>query len=317
MPITAIINGYYRSGTTLLWNIARENFPGHLCCYEPLHPKLSQLLEEAKHRTTPWPGHDLPVFAPYFELPPDVLQRLIARHPNTGWHGIRSEQALFAYFDILHNLPRPVILQPNRLHFFLRPSGRHYHCRIVHIIRHPASVYTSLLRASFARNLAQKIKEQFVRRLDPFGVTREYLWIVKNADRLWPARPGRLARLGTSLSPFAKFVVVWTLSNYHALEQLQEGDGLVLLYEEFLRQPQKTTTIMLNHLGAKQFRIPAIEQEKSPDHTVLRAIVDKIRQLGLTEKFEAILALAESRGISYTQTDSHHSSGTDGRSRRS
>jgi len=125
--ILGVVNGYFRTGTTLLWNLIRLSNPHALHLYEPYHPELANKLE--KWTIGSRDGlHGLPLWDDYFALPKRVLTHILATIPK--------ENVVFDYeYAIEHVKPLKslgvcVYLQPNRVHPVLGILGAWAECSV-------------------------------------------------------------------------------------------------------------------------------------------------------------------------------------------
>ncbi|MBT3324410.1 hypothetical protein HN865_04010 [Candidatus Woesearchaeota archaeon] len=237
MTVEIVVNGYYRSGTTLVWNLMKEGIKNHVSFYEPLHPDLPQVINEDKENRI----HKYKLWQEYLKLKPVVLDKLFRCHPNLGKNTIDRDSELKEYFDIYHNMNEKIILQTNRSHFFLDLIKKEYNPKVVHIIRHPIDVYSSMTKMYLdveinylKKGLKKSLFSVAFKKASGFDLEKEYNWIYqhlgypKNAYTDW-----KIKHLN-KISNFERFMVVWIISNYYALKSIERNKGLLLSYEEIL-----------------------------------------------------------------------------------
>jgi len=230
MPIKLIFNGFYRSGSTIMWWIIKKSNPQMLHLYEPLHPDLFNLLKEY------YPGkinpmHNLPIFDDYFKLPKNILKHMESAHKDFTILFTASD--VFTYLDIIHKIDIPIVLQPNRMHFILNEITVRYDCKWIHIIRNPVDTYISILTL-FKKysNFWDKIKA-FLLGKSNIG---SYFYI----DAMYNAFSKKFSVFVKPNDYIGKFLIVWTFSNYSAYMQFKNYDkGLIVYYEDIVESPQK------------------------------------------------------------------------------
>jgi len=253
VPIRLVVNGYFRSGTTLLWDFFRRELPDHLCLYEPLHSALPSMIrrEQTSGRVNLLHGRHL--FRDYTALGDERLEALLRSHPNLESDGIRSTGALCEYLDHLQACDRDIVLQLNRASFFLDVLHERYGAPVVHVVRHPLDVFRSMQRASSVAPTSlqrgvKRVLRRAVMRLQ-FDLLKDYQWIERHQG--YP--PHRLdrwdVRFLTPLDPFRMLVLVWTVSNHVALAHLRRTDGLLLAYEALAADPEGARDRLARHLG--------------------------------------------------------------------
>ncbi|MFC1706855.1 hypothetical protein ACFL59_08550 [Planctomycetota bacterium] len=309
MPIAAVLNGYYRSGTTFLWNYARATLRDHTCLQQPLHPRLASLLQAARTDNVPDPLHGLRLWEEYLGLQQCTLERLLRNHPNTTEAGIASEGALHAYLDVLHSLPEKLVLQPNTLHFYLDVVAERYGARLVHVVRHPLDVMASIERA-YLRVPGSAVKELLKRIARPYGlpqafdVEKEYRWIVRHTGR--PHGYYDNWKLRYLVAPFSflhKLAVVWTLSNYYALRTLERRSGLLLVYEELVSRPEERFPELSRFLGGEFKEIPPIKPGTVGrfSESALQRFRRAVAEAGIEKEYAAIVRSLGAWGPFYAE----------------
>ena len=238
MPIKIVVNGYFRSGTTFIWKYLKESLRDYACFYEPLNPELALYIKKEKHTKRKDRMHNEYLMQEYLSLDEGTLNRLLLNHPSTNKSGIYNEEALKAYLDIFHNLPCNVLLQPNRLHFFLDLFFNEYKAKVIHIIRHPLDVYLSMQKAysynynsSITKSILKKMLKVFAIQ-NKYDVDKDYKWIAKHTGYPYASLESWNIKYLNRFDYFSKFVVVWVVSNYYAIKTIEKNGGLLVAYEE-------------------------------------------------------------------------------------
>lgn len=253
MPIRAVVNGYFRSGTTWLWHGIREGLPGHVAFYEPLHPMLPLLVAREGRSSAPDPLHGERLWGEYRALPEARRRALFTNHPNLDAPGVPSAEAARRYFDLFHEMEADVVLQPNRAAFLLDLLHERYGARLVHVIRHPVSVWRSLRAAAAAsprweRRAAKRLLRP-VLLPSQFDLRRDALWIRRRLGlpAAWLDRWSVRARL--AWSALDMFALVWTVANRNAIAAVERAQGLLLVYEELAEAPEAVQPRLESALG--------------------------------------------------------------------
>ena len=121
MAIKYIINGYFRSGTTLLWKLMSESLNTTQCFYEPLHPKLSEFIYRSNMDSID-ELHGFNLWNEYIRLDEPIKKKLVEYHPNLTYQRFTWDD-LKKYFDIYQSIDNDVLLQTNRPHHHLARGG--------------------------------------------------------------------------------------------------------------------------------------------------------------------------------------------------
>ncbi len=253
MAIKIIANGYYRSGTTLLGSILKDSLKGSLCFYEPLNPTLSLLVKnEAKTKKKHF-LHNKLLFEDYYKLDEETLRKILISNPNLNQNGIGSVKELLEYFDLYENLGKEVILQTNRPHFFLKYIFDRYNNKTIHIVRHPLDILNSMEHTITKDEYTSKRVIRFLTKKlvykKLFEVNKEFRWIVKHLGYPFEHFDKWEIKYFYTKRFFKKFVLVWVMSNYFALKDLEKINGKLVVYENLVREPNKVCKEMSEYLG--------------------------------------------------------------------
>ncbi len=230
MPVKLIANGFFRSGTTLLWRVLRENNPACTVFYEPCHQELAEHI--AKFREKPYldPDHKLYLWNEYLKF--DGLQEKINRlHPNLDNDLIfpEDDEKLLDYVGMFDELEGETILQTNRWGFMLDKIVQRYGAMPLHMIRNPFDVFDSIryLYVSQFKGVVGCLKNLFA----PLLAKRSFHMDVMLGQTL-----RRFDLSYPPLTAFDSFLVVWIISNYLAVKTADQH-GIAVVYEKLIDNP--------------------------------------------------------------------------------
>jgi len=252
-----LIAGSGRSGTTwILDSLAKAN--GLRPVFEPLHPYVSEVGNRYAHRALKAAdccpdlehflaeviaGRALPLWTRYrrqirWLVPPpaEFSTRHDAGRTVRRWGKLfRDLPELFIATRRKHPLVK-CIRANLMLDWLVRGQG----CRVVLIVRHPAAVIESELRASWNADFA----------LDRFSKN-------KTLHELTNGRYLRL--LGDRLSPIEGLAARWVVENQWVVEQAAESGVCVVHYEHLRSSPESTWPVVIR----------ALDVERAPDPELL------------------------------------------------
>lgn len=247
MGIKLIINGYFRSGTTFVWNYLYPilKSKGFLSFYEPLLPYLGQDVNKERISRKINPLHSSRLYQDYNALPDNVRTHIFLNNPNANSFGIRNSLELKNYLDLYNEMSAPVFLQTNRLHFFFHDISSWYEPIIIHIIRNPLDVWVSIKNAYLKHNLSDvrgakyiyyKLKRDFSLG-QTFEIDKQFKWILFKVGLPVYYKLDIFRKITWRLDVFERFVVNWIVSNYFAIKWLKDSQSL-LVYEHILNEPE-------------------------------------------------------------------------------
>lgn len=286
--IRAIFNGYWRSGTTLSWNIARESNPELLVFYEPFNRKLPvYLLRYGPKGVSPL--HGIALWNDYYKS--GIVEEVGIFHSNLD--SVFPERWLDAklYLQLFHNLPEDCVLKTNRAHFILDRIKKEFSARVVHIVRNPIDVYNSIIKY---RSINKKISiiekmahlsYRIFRREFFFETAPCFMWIRKHFG--YPSVWDYKFKITHSRDLLGKFAVCWTVSNYFALKAA--GDCF-FKYEDLLMYPDRVRKKVEDCTGIK-FNTDKMDikiAEKRYNKKVHNKFLTKIEEYGLIREFEFV-----------------------------
>lgn len=263
MTIKLVFNGYYRSGTSIMWWIIKRSNPKILHLYEPLAPKwlekVENYIKEGYHFDSP-----LPIWEDYyhseFQKIKDEYVKAWLRIKNQYTMDIlpRDVHEIAPLLDILEQVNTPVVLQTNRFHLILRGVSEHYQCRFIHIIRNPIDIWFSHSLKPLTR--LNKVKARYIP-IKPFVKYISKI-LYKNRDSRitkwlilhWPDLKGTrnafyLDSVHILVSNYFKFppakdnldklLINWAVLNHSAWQQSKSGRGMIVYYESLVKHPER------------------------------------------------------------------------------
>lgn len=253
MSIKLLVNGFFRSGTTIVWKIFRDSNPGIVSFYEPCHEEIMSRLDSFAKEPFTDTLHNVSVWDEYFEVA-GLIDQIRQNHPNTGKGNIFPCEArdVVNYAKVYDALDGDVILQTNRWALFMEDIHKALGTPIMHITRNPLDVYRSMqnvyfTQGSLAKNLIKKnFKNHFAKKA--FGILNMYEYVSRRFSR--PARKRR-TKLETEFNSvaFDMFFIVWSISNYYAIKAMDNGKGTALTYETMLKYPFETQKTIEEKFG--------------------------------------------------------------------
>jgi len=279
--LCAVFNGYFRSGTTLFWNILRLSNPDADVFYEPFHTELFVHLSLRQENPLD-PLHQLPVFNTYFKYP-DFISKLRKYFPNYDQPFPLHPDLTFKYLNLFNELPNKVILQANRLHFLYDEISTNFpNCKIIHIIRHPLDIYLSIIT----------IHKKYYSHLSlgqVFYTDDIFRWIYSRfgLPKLTDSRRDLIFN-----DFLAKILSCWIIANYHALLITQDNYNiLVIRYEDLITKKEIVSQKVFNFCNIN-FDISCVTLKSQKIHKYNKALEEKCKLLidflGLAELFNFI-----------------------------
>jgi hypothetical protein len=305
-----IIAGFGRSGTTWVQDVLAESNRLRPV-FEPLHPLhidgassyanryIADLDEEPELRQLLGKY----ICDDYRSLWADY--RIIARilYPRverfTSWSNFRHWTSLYAnswsnYSRYRHQRQRPErIVKLVRANMMLGWLKRTFNARIVFIIRHPAAVVMSQLKAKRSWNPYHQLE------------------LYRNDSRLLETldKPKR-ALLSEDLDHVSALTLSWCIENTIAVRQVNDNDLTLTFYEDLLRLGEDEWRRVLDALDLSQMPDPKLISQPSQQAWGEKAMDSKlIRQYSLwMEKIDAktessIQAMLDAAGMDIYSVD--------------
>jgi len=270
MALRYIFNGYYRSGTTLIWEILKESNTDFTVFYEPLHPNLIDKIRHFSNNRDKLDSlHGKRLWNEYIIQGDTFIDNLDEKQVFRKYMYPKNKQELFNYLDIYDNLSGNIILQTNRLHFYLDDIVEKYNIKAFHIIRNPFDVYSSLIqiyknkRSSFKHfvlNFYHYLKYRYTPKLNFWGVKRSVDFIYENfkIPGYWQETKIKKHILNDS---FKMHLLNWILCNYLALNKNQNFNFKLILYEDLIKNKaevqkkiEKYTDLLFDTRRVKEYK---------------------------------------------------------------
>lgn len=146
---------------------------------------------------------------------------------------------------------------------------------------------------SLGLNLPFELNENFSYIMKRYGIPKKYPYSWK-------------MRLQT-INQFDKFVIVWTVSNYYAIKNI-EKEGLMIVYDEIFLDHDRFIQKLNEYLSSEGIKINTkIEIHKKNlvgSDKLKKVFLDRIKYYELEEHLDYILKEVEKNGVMWQITDS-------------
>lgn len=241
MAVKLVVNGYFRSGTTIIWRALKEANPDISVFYEPCHGDLLKHIDRVQSNREISTLHNMHLWDEYL-IDQSLLKDIKFYHPNTGKSFPSSITDFIEYINVFDKHSAQYILQSNRWHFYLQALSSRMGFNVIHVIRSPLDVYESIKNkyidetCSTSLKIIKKIFLPFING-DVFETDNFYEYLFWRYQRNVSPLTRKVKFQKKRWSLFEKFVFVWTLSNYEAIRQVTECDGDILVYEKMENDP--------------------------------------------------------------------------------
>jgi len=242
MPLVFLLNGYFRSGTTLLYKIIKQSNPEKLIFYEPFHNDLFLYLSNHKIGQID-KVHNIPLWDEYLLQGKEFIDKLREKHPCINEPFPIDASKVISYLDIFHNLQAQVVLQPNRMHFVLGKIAQYYNVPCAHIIRDPLDTYLDIINTYrqkrnrevvFIADILRKFNLLPLRKAFAMDKGLEFIFRYFGKPAKWKDIAFKIRHYNDNLGIF---VVNWVISNYQAINDLEKYNGLLIRYEKLVECP--------------------------------------------------------------------------------
>jgi hypothetical protein len=263
MSISVIVNGYYRSGTTLMWKVLHDNHD-HVVLYEPLNPDLGTHLD-AQDKPDGLHGYNL--WESYNEISFETRQALVDNLPTYEKRCLTEKADAIKYLDIIDQAPIPTIIQTNRLHYLMLDAHEKYKCKVIHIIRHPSDVLSSIERASYISYQSKvKIIYKWIMGhtelcFDKFFIRKEFETI-RRFESLKIQSNKKASVISSSNQLQRIFSIVWIYSNYRALQLTEQCGGLIITFRDIVNRPSSVGELVTDYIGCETLRLNRYTKDK-------------------------------------------------------
>jgi len=304
MAIKILINGYYRSGTTMLFHQVNNALPADtIGFYEPCYPLLGLVVrneDSSKIRNL----HGSTLWKSYQNMTEEIFEDVLRNHPNPDKKGIQNDQALIEYLKLYHNMSSDTFLQTNRYHPLLSVIQKEFSPSIIHVVRNPISVFDSIKKPYTGNETGMKRLVKQIRILrdsgDFFGNKSEFNYLLQRTGK--PTSLYQNWNLKYFFKPtfFERIIVNWTISNYSALKAIEKNGNKMVVYEEMVSRPNEVFAEISKALG---FTVNAPETIKNANDTISKEdqikLKHTLRKFNLESEFEYIKTQVAKRGILY------------------
>lgn len=317
MAIELVINGYFRSGSTMMWDLVKKSNPEMLCMYEPCHPELfRKIITEDPNKC--FELHKMAVWADYHKLERSQIEKLRKLHHMETI--VLEFEKWQSYFDYIGSLSKHVFLQPNRAHFILEDMYRRYSCPIVHLVRNPLDTLVSFglvdklgnpvpdipsMKSGFAKKaklvMSELSKSKTVS--DAAYLLNFYMSARSKGHSVsnYSYKENYTALLGKGIvkkpdyepDNLDIFLLVWASVNLHAKKQTERigKKGACMNYEDIISKPKETLGWFEGHgIGIDLSLIKIRNTSVREFPTAFRGnVIQKLDKLGLVEDVRYIL----------------------------
>ncbi len=269
MGINIVVNGYYRSGTTFIWNYLKEELVrrGYFCFYEPLNPGLANLILKEQKEKKINKLHGSFLFEDYLKLNEEILYNIFINNPhyNNGFYP-RNYLEVEYYLNLFDKIEKEVFLQVNRLHFYLDIIFKKFTKNVIHIIRNPLDVWISIKKAFEVRDFDTILRKILIKITKPyrlqyaFNIKNDFNWIYEKLGYPVNYDSFYIKRLLGNFSAFEMFIVVWIITNYYAIKSIVKNNGLILVYEKIVDNPEYLKNSLENFFKFKFEKDPNVKK---------------------------------------------------------
>ena len=245
MPVDLILSGFFRSGTTVLWEAAGRANPRSEVFYEPCHEQLArQVRAFVNDGGQAHPVHNRSLWTAY------------ARYPGLAeaLHKARSSAALVpdiaaverALSIFAERVTAPTILQVNRWGHLLPELHRRTGLPYVHILRNPTDVQASMRRyhrhdGRLAARWLKSVAWPAVRGR-AFAMDRRFAELAGRG-----VIPERIARSHPPVDD--RFLAVWLAENAGPVAAADGRHSIACVYEAVAADPTATRAAIHERLG--------------------------------------------------------------------
>jgi hypothetical protein len=236
MGIILIVNGYFRSGTTAMWKMIKQCNKDKKVFYEPFHTKLFQKIENEFGLNK---SHGIELWDEYRDMGNDFIQSLKSKY-KFGKYGFSNDiNDYIEYLEKFDEIESDIILQPNRLSFFLGEMVEYFNIQAIQLVRNPFNVYKSViknLRSNIFRSVLSPIVKGY--RLGSAYYSTIYIcdYINKNHGKI-----DKYIFKRRFINPWKMFIISWVNSNYYALRNPRV---IALPYEWLISEPYKVRNVL-------------------------------------------------------------------------
>ncbi len=303
MPIKIVVNGYYRSGTTWIWKVLKNELKEHLCFYEPLNPRLANIIQLERRFKSKFFLHSEFLLQEYINLDDSDLLKILRNHPNNNSVGFYGDAQLLKYFDIFNDMKENILLQANRLHFHVDLISDRYGPKLIHIIRNPVNIFLSIKKIK--NSLRKNNETSFIKQIainftgfmilkNFFYINNEFRWINKYLGSTIDVnkKDKFFTREYYKRNYFAKFIFIWVLSNYYAIKSIERHNGYLLVYDHLRQNNSAALDKMFDYLGINNYSTVLYDEKEYKRTSQYNSKIEKVIQMfSIEEEFSYILKM--------------------------
>ena len=282
--IKFIVNGYYRSGTTYLYEEIKSSNNQLGVFYEPTSHSLSSFMfrKNGNFKMHSKYKYDM-VGSAYKKLDIDCQLQLLRNNPFIGNLDLPTDIQVKSYLELFQTLDFDCVLQTNNLHFHLGYIANELDIPIVHLVRDPIDVWKSVLavpknRSSKSKDIIKSLINLFNYNL-PFNLSTEYEYIQKRFNPVDADNRSWKSKLG--LRPaFEVFVKVWIESNYQAVKHcVNNPNALLLSFDELLSSEYGLSQEKLSWFDSHKIKFDKKIERKIKNNTDDQLLSRKLREI--------------------------------------
>ncbi len=307
--IHVIINGFHKSGSVLLWWIVKKSNPNSLCFYDPLDPKLFDIIynpPQNSYKPLIWIDYLSDEFKEVelvFRHHHEVLRSKYANLLGSRFeYDVLPKEVgeVSPLFDTLNEIHPSIVIHSNRCHFILDKLAECYQCKFIHIVRNPIDTWVYYISSNSSSGIRSLLVRKMLRALKDKPFVGNYTLTKLIPKCRFVATKHHLLADYKLLCNYFDFnepddlldvlLIVWAFTNYEAWKQSQCGKGMVIYYEDIVQAPKFWMRYMRDFTGVSfdttfstSIRSDYLTKSKSLRDT----IVERLDRLGLLEKVRA------------------------------
>ena len=293
MPIRCIVDGFFRSGTTMVWKILRDSNPGKTVFYEPLNPAAKAKLALGEHNPV-HRVHGIRLWGEYAKLGKHQLDYLDGL--TRQLHKKPSKYTFLEVMQFFDGLPGEIILQTNRLQPYMKLMENYQNVPLLYIIRNPKDVLNSIERyvSRIVENkgLLRATKEFYWKywqgahpRSHYFGGWKpiDFMFEQYRLPTNWPQIRSYVLK-----NPQAMYLINYVLRNYVALVECHLGKHWVL-YEDVVSKPEILGTLLAEYDIGFNYENEIEKRETDTGHYTDHEVLYMMDYLGMVAYYRALL----------------------------
>ena len=270
--IKLIMNGFPRTGSTIMYKMLKAGNPDALHLYEPLHDNLFGLIEEKENIM-----HGGELFNGYKAISQSVLTEMRLKHSDST--NLYRFTDCEPYLDVINSIKEDVFLQPNRMQFVLKDAAIKYDCKVVHLCRNPADCFIGFVEifSMYGKNL-----------------TKNYNWWIDNIYGFVGFFNNQYDSVAVKFNAprvtkfLDKWLILWTYLNYFAALQSDGENVQIVFFEDIVNGPGIEFVEKFGgvKLGNKEILDP--KRVFLADDEFKEVVEERIKTLGLTDMVQEI-----------------------------